>query len=35
MSDKNRLNGGLIERNRPMSFTFDGKRYSGWPMACA
>ncbi|WP_300441705.1 sarcosine oxidase subunit alpha family protein [uncultured Mameliella sp.] len=30
MSDKNRLNGGLIERNRPMSFTFDGKRYSGY-----
>ncbi|MBV7395969.1 sarcosine oxidase subunit alpha family protein [Mameliella sediminis] len=30
MTGKNRLNGGLIDRNKPMSFTFDGKRYSGF-----
>lgn len=30
MSQKNRLGGGLIDRNHPLSFTFDGKSYSGF-----
>ena len=30
MSQKNRLDGGLIDRGRPLSFSFDGKSYSGY-----
>ncbi len=30
MTGKTRLSGGLIDRSKPMSFTFDGKRYSGF-----
>ncbi|MDF2368881.1 sarcosine oxidase subunit alpha family protein [Sneathiella sp.] len=30
MSQKNRLNGGQIDRNRPLSFSFDGKNYTGY-----
>ncbi|TIM60376.1 MAG: hypothetical protein E5Y60_31195, partial [Mesorhizobium sp.] len=26
-----RLSGGLIDRSRALSFTFDGKRYQGHP----
>lgn len=30
MSQKNRLDGGLVDRSRPLSFTFDGKSYTGY-----
>ena len=30
MTQKNRLCGGLINRDRPMSFSFDGKNYQGY-----
>ncbi|MCK0151939.1 sarcosine oxidase subunit alpha family protein [Marivita sp. S6314] len=30
MSQTNRLNGGLINRDRPMSFKFDGKSFQGY-----
>lgn len=30
MSQKNRLNGGQIDRSRPFSFSFDGKKYTGY-----
>ncbi|MEL6642118.1 MAG: 2Fe-2S iron-sulfur cluster-binding protein, partial [Pseudomonadota bacterium] len=30
MTQKNRLDGGQINRSRPMTFTFDGRRYSGF-----
>ena len=30
MTEKNRLSGGMINRDRPMSFTFDGKMYQGY-----
>ncbi|WP_425040958.1 sarcosine oxidase subunit alpha family protein [Primorskyibacter sp. S187A] len=30
MTQKNRLSGGRINRDAPMSFTFDGKRYQGY-----
>ncbi|MCH2078016.1 MAG: sarcosine oxidase subunit alpha family protein [Rhodobacteraceae bacterium] len=30
MTQKNRLSGGMINRDRPMSFTFDGKMYQGF-----
>ncbi len=30
MSQRNRLEGGLIERRRPLSFSFDGKSYTGY-----
>ncbi|MEX0584043.1 MAG: 2Fe-2S iron-sulfur cluster-binding protein, partial [Sneathiella sp.] len=30
MSQKNRLNGGLIDRGDPLDFTFDGKSYTGY-----
>jgi sarcosine oxidase subunit alpha len=31
MSQKNRLDGGLIARDKGLGFTFDGKRYTGHP----
>ncbi|MDG2298202.1 MAG: sarcosine oxidase subunit alpha family protein [Planktomarina sp.] len=31
MSQKNRLSGGLIDRNKLLSFKFDGKKYQGHP----
>ncbi len=31
MSQQNRLDGGLIGREKGLNFTFDGKRYSGHP----
>ena len=30
MTQSNRLAGGLINRNKPMSFRFDGKKYQGY-----
>ena len=30
MTQVNRLDGGLIDRNTPLSFTFDGRRYDGF-----
>ena len=30
MTQKNRIDGGLIDRNIPLNFTFDGKKYSGF-----
>ncbi|MCY4334772.1 MAG: sarcosine oxidase subunit alpha family protein [Litoreibacter sp.] len=30
MTQKNRLEGGQIDRSRPLNFTFDGKSYSGF-----
>jgi sarcosine oxidase subunit alpha len=30
MSQKNRLDGGLIDRSRPLSFSFDGKSFTGY-----
>ncbi|WP_340148714.1 sarcosine oxidase subunit alpha family protein [uncultured Sneathiella sp.] len=30
MSQKNRLDGGQIDRKRPLSFSFDGKSYEGY-----
>ncbi|MEP1352531.1 MAG: sarcosine oxidase subunit alpha family protein [Tateyamaria sp.] len=31
MTQKNRLNGGQIDRNTTLNFTFDGKKYTGHP----
>ncbi|MEQ3709051.1 sarcosine oxidase subunit alpha family protein [Tateyamaria sp.] len=31
MTQKNRLNGGQIDRNTTLDFTFDGKKYTGHP----
>ncbi|MCV6596834.1 MAG: sarcosine oxidase subunit alpha family protein [Mangrovicoccus sp.] len=31
MSQKNRLSGGLIDRSQSLSFTFDGRKYTGHP----
>ena len=30
MTQKNRLDGGMIDRSRPLSFEFDGKKYQGF-----
>ena len=30
MTQKNRIDGGLIDRNEPISFTFDGRQFEGY-----
>ena len=30
MTQKNRIDGGLIDRNEPISFTFDGRQFGGY-----